>query len=256
MDTWREMPVRYICKPEGVASERQFETLCLFHFFDIFPGGKHHGEGDIDLDAARDFTKRWGVLRENETLTDYEAVKFTWHAQLIIEINKTVRINQMREENNLLIIEQRQKLEESDNLTHRVWAETNKMGFNIPSWVAHFPGFDELPPTKRILGPEMSNFNVVVDEYNGPLIKVHLEAKDLASALKATALMRGRDDYTECYFLTHSRKTQSTRRRKNKCKHWVLAAGRPGRTTRYWCSETCREAVKYDEKLMKKGAKK
>ena len=152
MDTQLEMPVRQICKPEKAASEKQFETLCLFHFFDVFPGGEYHGQGDIDLDAPRDFTKRQGVLREHETLKDYEAVKFNGHAKLIIELNETLRINQMRKENNSLIIEQRQKLEESEDLTHRVWAETNKMGFNIPSWVAYFPGFDELPSTKKTRG--------------------------------------------------------------------------------------------------------
>ena len=85
-------------------------------------------------------------------MKDYEAVKFNGHAKLIIELNETLRINQMRKENNSLIIEQRQKLEESEDLTHRVWAETNKMGFNIPSWVAYFPGFDELPSTKKTRG--------------------------------------------------------------------------------------------------------
>ena len=100
-------------------------------------------------------------------MKDYEAVKFNRHAKLIIELNETLRINQMRKENNSLIIEQRQKLEESEDLTHRVWAETNKMGFNIPSWVAYFLGFDELPSTKKLVEPDMSNFNFVVGEYKG-----------------------------------------------------------------------------------------
>ena len=91
-------------------------------------------------------------VRNPKKMKDYEAVKFNGHAKLIIELNETLRINQMRKENNSLIIEQRQKLEESEDLTHRVWAETNKMGFNIASWVAYFPGLDELPSTKKTRG--------------------------------------------------------------------------------------------------------
>ena len=255
MDTWREMPVRYICKPEGVASTRRFETLCLFHFFDVFSRSRHHGEGDIDLDTARDFTKRWGVLRKNETLKGYEAVKFKGHTKLIIEIDAALLINRMRKQTSSLITEYRQRLERSEDLTKRVWAELHKMGHDVPNWVVGFQRGPGLSQPRTLKAPDMSNFNVVIDEYEG-VLRPHLEAKDLASALTVTALLRGRDDYTECYFLTHSKKTQSTLRRKNNCKRWVLATGRPGRTTRYWCSETCREAVKYDEKLMKKGAKK
>ena len=239
MESWREMPVRYICKPEGTSSTRRFETLCLFHFFDIFVFRK-----EFDLIVARDFTKRWGPLQENQALSDYEKANFWEHRHLCLKLDNALALYRIQKEVHLhgSIPEREVRKLESEELpvpTHlKARAILASMGRGEPK-----PRLD------------VSGFNIVMDEYDG-IIRPHLEAKDLASALTVTALLRGRDDYTECYFLTHINKTKSKRRRKHKCNRWVLTTGRPGRTTRHWCSDSCREAVKYDEKIEKKGAKK